>query len=386
VSSISPASPPADAAFAQLRDRVAQLIESARCDHSLGVTTYTPAAFGAAYPALYLRDFTYMAESAPEFIPLDQVRAILALLVARLSPEGLCPERIGPAGEVIYVCHGGRPAADSPLFLVKLCGAYARHGGDPRFLQEIFPAVRRSLATVPTEPATGLVWIDPGAPHTAYGFTDTIAITGRHAFCSLLLLESCEILAALAAQLGRGADADASARQAGALRVSLDLLWSPTDGLLLAGSRDCRQADIWASAYACVIHAVSPARRQEIGRTLLAQRDRFLRRGQVRHLRLPEFWQRRIVESDWTAPGQFQNGAYWGTATGWVAEAFEAVAPGRGLALLRELADDFAAHGVWECIGDDGSARVAGNVSSACLPYASWKRLRPHGRLGAGES
>ena len=379
---ISPASPAADAAFAQLRARVAQLIANARCDHALGVTAYTPAAFGEAYPALYLRDFTYMAEAAPEFIPLDHVRAIIALLVARLSPEGLCPERIGPAGEVIYVCHGGRPAADSPMFLAKLCGAYARHGGDLRFLEEIFPAVRRALATVPTEPATGLVWIDPGAPHTAYGFTDTIAITGRHAFCSLLLLESWEILAALAAQLGRVADTDACARQAGLLRGSLDLLWSPAHGLLLAGSHDCCQADIWASAYACVIGAFSLARRQEIGRTLLAQRDRFLRRGQVRHLRLPEFWQRRIVEADWTAPGQFQNGAYWGTATGWVAEAFEAVEPGRGHALLGELAADFAAHGVWECIGDDDSGRVAGNVSSACLPYASWQRLRANGRLG----
>src|ERR1043165_7728368 len=95
-----------DSAFDQLRTRVAELLAQARRPHPLGVTSYTPAAFSEEYPALYLRDFTYMAESAPEFIPAEHVRAVIGLFASHLSPAGLCPERITNEGEVIYVCHG----------------------------------------------------------------------------------------------------------------------------------------------------------------------------------------------------------------------------------------------------------------------------------------
>lgn len=362
--------------FRQLQQRVASLIEHARMPHPLGVVGYTPAAFGEAYKALYLRDFTYMAESAPEFIPPAHVRAIVDLLVAKLSPAGLCPERISNDGEVFYVCHGSRPVTDSPLFLVKLCAAHLQHGADPDFCAAIYPQLERVLATIPLEASTGLVWIDPATPHTAYGFTDTIAITGRHLFCSLLLGEAHRILAAMARGLDRSADAWRHERCAEHISASLDLLWSPEQALYFAGSQDCRQADIWGSAYACVSGALPEARRQEVARSLRGKRDRFLWRGQVRHLLLPEFWQRVVVEAEWTRPDQFQNGTYWGTATGWMAEVFETDQPGAGFALLHELIADFEAHGVWECIGPNGYQRVAHNISSACLPYASFKRLR----------
>ncbi len=365
-----------DSCFATLQGRVAYLIGHARRPHPLGVTSYTPAAFGEAYPALYVRDFTYMAESAPEFIPLGHQSAIIALLATRVSPEGLCPERISNDGEVIYVCHGERPAADSPLFFAKLVRAYLRHGGEVALLAEIFPVLERAFATVPVEASTGLVWIDPSHPHTAYGFTDTIAITGRHLFCSLLRFEAAEILAGLAGRLDRHEAAERYTAEAARIRASLEHLWSPEHGLYLAGSVDCRQADVWGSAYAGVIGALDPARCRLVADTLYARRERFLLRAQVRHLLLPEFWQRRVVVAEWTEPGTFQNGPYWATATGWMAEMFELAAPGTGIALLRELVADFEANGVWECIGPEGYARVANNLSSACLPYAAWKKLR----------
>ena len=220
------------------------------------------------------------------------------------------------------------------------------------------------------------MWIDPAHPHTAYGFTDTIAITGRHLFCSLLRGEAAEILAELAGRLGQREPGARYAAEAARIRAGLEHLWSPEHGLYLAGSVDCRQPDVWGSAYAGSIGALDPARHRRVAETLLARRERFLLRGQVRHLPLPEFWEKRVVVAEWTEPGTFQNGPYWGTATGWMAEMFELAAPGAGLALLRELAADFEANGVWECIGPDGHARVANNLSSACLPYAAWKKLR----------
>lgn len=360
--------------FFRLQTHVAYLIEHARTTHPLGIVSYTPAAFGEFYKALYLRDFTYMAESAPEFIPAEHVRAVIDLLIAHLSPEGLCPERISNEGEVIYICHGGKPVTDSPLFLVKLCAAYARQNPDPTFIARVFPALARTVATTPVEAATGLVWIDPATPHTAYGFTDTIAITGRHFFCSLLLFEAYQTLARFAAQLGRTDEAARYTAQMAHLKENLTLLWSPEHQLYLAGSRDGAQADVWGSAYACTLGILDQSSQLTVAQSLWAKRDRFIWRGQVRHLLQPESWRRLIVDDPWTAPGKFQNGAYWGTATGWMAEAFETAQPGAGLALLCDLVTDFEQHGIWECIGPDGYTRAANNVSSACLPYASWKK------------
>jgi hypothetical protein len=369
-------SPAPDPCFVKLQGRVADLLGHARRPHPLGVTAYTPAAFGEAYPALYLRDFTYMAESAPEFIPLEHLRDIISLLAAHLSPEGLCPERISNEGEVIYVCHGGRPVADSPLFFAKLVRSYLRRGGETGLLSGIFPVLERAFSTVPVEASTGLVWIDPAHPHTAYGFTDTIAITGRHLFCSLLRFEAAEALAELAGRLKHREAVERHTAEAARIRASLEHLWSPEHGLYLAGSVDCRQADVWGSAYAGVIGALDPGRRRRVADTLHARRGCFLLRAQVRHLLLPEFWQRRVVVAEWTEPGTFQNGPYWATASGWMAEMFELAAPGAGIALLRGLVADFEANGIWECIGPKGYARVANNLSSACLPYAAWKKLR----------
>ncbi|HZZ44100.1 MAG TPA: hypothetical protein VFE58_14280 [Tepidisphaeraceae bacterium] len=364
---------PSDA-FAQLKARVEYLIDHARAAYPLGgVTAYTPVAFGTAYKALYLRDFTYMAESAPEFIPSDHIQKILALFVSHITREGLCPERISDTGEVIYVCHGPRPAGDCAMFLVKLAAAYADNGHDPKFIDTIYPALCRTIDAVPIDPATGLVYIDPAAPSTAYGFTDTIAITGQHLFCSLLLYESRRTLERFARLLNQ--DATRHTDHAARIRKNLGALWSPTDNLFLAGSQDCRQPDIWGSAYACAISAIDPPRRQVIADSLWQKKGRFLFRGQVRHLLTPDHWQKLILDVPETQPGNFQNGAYWGTATGWVAETFEPTRPGAGIKLLTDLVQDFHDHGVWECIGPAGYQRIENNVSSACLPYASFKRL-----------
>jgi hypothetical protein len=364
------------ASFTLLQSRVEYLITHARSPKPiLGVTPYTPAAFGENYKALYLRDFTYMAESAPQFIPLQDTRAILALFLSHLSPEGLCPERISDTGEVIYLCHGPKPAADCPMFLVKLAAAYASASNEKKYIDTIYNDLQRTLTTAPTDPSTGLVHIDPSAPHTAYGFTDTIAITGHHLFCSLLLRESHLLLSRLARDLSRDKDATAHDDQAQRIAKNLDLLWSPDHQLYFAGSKDCRQPDIWGSAYACVTDALPPARHQQVATSLWTLKDRFLYRSQVRHLPTPENWNRLIVNEDWTSPGKFQNGAYWGTATGWIAEAFESLHPGAGGSLLQELVNDFTQNGIWECIAPDDYHRTPNNVSSACLPYASFKRL-----------
>ncbi len=342
------------------------------------LTAYYPAAGGEAYPNCYLRDFTYMVEAAPEFIPAAETRALLALFLAHCREDGTAPEQIKADGRPSYVCHGPLPAVDSGPFLVKLMAAYLEQEADLDFLRLHLPRLVKALAAVPTEPGTGLAWVDPAQPHTAYGFTDTIAKTGRELFSSLLLFEAWQSLRGFAGRLGDGAVAATAEESRSRLARSLDLLWSEPDGMYLAASVDCRQVDVWGSLYACVLGVADAARRQRIGGWCAANRERILFRNQVRHLPVPESWQRVTPGpglEPLQRPGCFQNGAYWATASGWYAELLESMEPGTGLAFLIELACDFQAHSIWECIGPDGYSRVRNNLSSIMLPYKSFKSI-----------
>lgn len=98
--------------------------------------------------------------------------------------------------------------------------------------------------------------------------------------------------------------------------------------------------------------------------------------GHLRHVPEPQFWQRLIAPFDERLkPGEFQNGPYWSTPSGWHAEILELRTPGAGLELLCDLVKAFREIGIWECIGRDRYRRIPNNLSSVLLPYAAFKRI-----------
>ncbi len=361
-----------------LRESVQTALARARFVFREGIVAYYPAAGGEAYPNCYLRDFTYMVESAPELIPAAETRALLALFLAHCREDGTAPEQIKAAGHPTYVCHGPVPVVDSGPFLVKLMAAYLDQELDTEFLRQHLARLIWALTALPTEAETGLVWVDPERPHTAYGFTDTIAKTGREFFSSLLLFEAWGIIHGFGERLGDRNTASTAEVYRSRLARNIEQLWSEPDGMYLAASVDCRQIDIWGSLYACAIGAADATRRQRIGAWCEANRDRILFRNQVRHLPAPDTWQRVIPGpglEPLQRPGCFQNGAYWATASGWYAELLESQQTGAGLAFLGELVRGFQTHGIWECVGPDGYNRLENNLSSMMLPYRSYKHI-----------
>lgn len=364
--------------FIWLREQVRTALASARFTFTEGVAAYYPAAGGKCYPNCYLRDFTYMVESAPEFVPATDTRALLALFLSHCREDGTAPEQIKADGRPTYVCHGPLPVVDSGPFLVKLMAAYQTQESDLEFLCQNLPRLTKALDALPTETETGLIWVDPARPHTAYGFTDTIAKTGREFYSSLLLFDAWGIIRGFAERLGDHRTASTAGMRWSQLARSFDVLWSDNESMYLAASVDCRQIDVWGSLYACVVGVADPARRQRIGAWCEANRDRILFHNQVRHLPAPASWKRVIPGpglEPLQQPGCFQNGAYWATASGWYAELMESLRPGSGIAFLVDLVRDFQAHGIWECIGPDGYYRLENNLSSMMLPYRSLGRM-----------
>lgn len=51
--------------------------------------------------------------------------------------------------------------------------------------------------------------------------------------------------------------------------------------------------------------------------------------------------------------GEYQNGAYWATASGWALELFDRCDPPYAAHMLDELLTDFEENGICECINEN---------------------------------
>ena len=60
-------------------------------------------------------------------------------------------------------------------------------------------------------------------------------------------------------------------------------------------------------------------------------------------------WEKLLSE---VPAGEYQNGAYWATASGWALDFFRRSDPAFAEAMLSELAEDFEKDGICECINE----------------------------------
>ncbi|MEM2639599.1 MAG: hypothetical protein QW113_06265, partial [Candidatus Bathyarchaeia archaeon] len=207
--------------------------------------------------------------------------------------------------------------------------------------------LEKALNSLPMSERANLIWIDPDNPHSSYGFTDTVAKTGEELFSSLLLYEAHIKMADLYRAVNRLREAETHMEKASGIREDLERLWSGK-GYFYAASQDCRQPDVWGSAYSVWIGAVDDSRALEISHWLRGHLDKIVKWGQIRHLPEPHIWEKTLIE---VKPGTYQNGAYWGTASGWVAYAVSLTDHQLARQIIVDLAQFCRSEGkVWECV------------------------------------
>lgn len=313
--------------YRRLEKLAQQCLEAARVEASDGTIIYEPDGSGH-YSGIYMRDFCYAVEGAGYLMAPEEIAAAIDYLFSRQREDGLMPNRVDPDGAAIYVVNArnpalGRPPTDNAQFAVKLVKAYVDLTGDYDFFRERRNALMDAMATVPLS-EDALVFVDPNEPHSAYGFTDTVAKTGEVLFSSLLYWEVCLLLANMAQEAEDHDTAhdwfEAAERHAKALPEFLD----DRTHMFRAATGDCDQVDLWASAYAGVIRAASKSQTRHIAEFFFDHYDDCILRGCVRHLPGEETWERMLAD---VAPGTYQNGGYWATPGGWVAMVLDKLDP-----------------------------------------------------------
>lgn len=366
-----------------------RIVEGCKVKAFDGITEcFTPDA-SAFYKAMWTRDFFYMIDGVPECATDEELYRACAYLLNGQREDGVIPDRRDADGVSIYSAgpYGkklGLPPTDNSQFMVKLVHNYVMRTGNINYFNIVADCLERALACLDRSPG-GLVYIPADVKRSSFGFIDQIALTGEILFASLLLIEAECAMQDMYKMAGQDAMSAYWKEQAEASMKGLEVLWYEDEGLFLASNGEEHQLSIWGSCYAAYAGLVSRERAERISRRIVKDYDRAVRFGQVRHLFYPELWNKKIglkLDEDGSispAPGQYQNGAYWSSASGWVSAVIRLTDETLADKMLLDLLESFRTVGIYEAINDQPHYRGALDYSiSATLVIQELRRIGIH--------
>ncbi len=335
-----------------LKSETQRQLEGCRIESHSGVQLHTPDGIGH-YKALWTRDYYYMVKYAGDLMDLNEVKRAIEFILSGQREDGCIPDRVKADGTPIYSPGGeSNPLADHALdngaFLALVACEYVNRSGDIGFFRKIESKVKNGLDQT-LRADNGLVYNDPKNPECVYGFTDIVIKTGHLLFSSLLYHKACEEMAAIGAKTNSKHVADYRKR-ARLIEENIGILSDEKTGMFFAADQDCKQIDIWGSAYAHEVGLVPEEQAKRIAQYFIDHWDSVVQHGQVRHLTGEETWERLFLARK---AGEYQNGAYWSTPLPWVVPVIAKIDPDRARQMLEDTIEYFKANGVAECINGD---------------------------------
>ncbi|MEN6302613.1 MAG: hypothetical protein ABFD96_07820 [Armatimonadia bacterium] len=341
----------------------------AACRHEAqdGTPLYFPDGSGH-YPALWTRDFCYMAEGAAQLMAADDILAGIDYLLAAQREDGYIPDRVQADGLAVFFPGpvdkpiGSLPPVDNQPFMAKLICAYAARSKDYRRARERMDHVYAAMDAVPRE-ADGLVAVDRNNSWVDYGFTDCIRKTGKTLMGSLLYWEACQLVAETYQKWEHHDDARDWFERAEHAGHRLFEFWDDDQGMFRAAMGDNRIVDIWGSAYAAVLRVSSKTQTERIAYYLMRHKGEILLNGYVRHLPGGEYWHKLFVD---VPRDTYQNGGFWAVPSGWVARTIATVDEDYANKMMEWLIAHFAEHGACEWISPDQNVLPQYGASAAC--------------------
>jgi hypothetical protein len=362
-------------AKAWLERTASTMVKNCRRTMKDGTAAYPPQV-GCGYEAFWLRDYAYILEGEAASIPREELLLAAKVFLKAQRADGACVDCVKFDGTAIYTpgygTMGENPVADGSQFTVAVVYLTWKQTGDTSLLSAtVLDALVRAMQAVPRNPETGLVFINPTMKwdRCPYGFTDTVRKTGDCLFESLLDVEASRRMADLLMAAGRTQDAQTFASRAKAIAVRLNVVfWDENAQLYWSTTKGCRMPDVWGSAFAVWLGVASDERAKAIASYFKANHAGLTQKGQVRQTPPDMYWQKDGRDA-------YQNGGFWGTATGWYAYTLNKIDPAMADAVLVDLVNDYATRGVGEWVFNNHISLPQGYMSSAVLPLAGIRRL-----------
>jgi hypothetical protein len=391
--------------LAELHHRALEILESATMrpgesiPHWTNTTGHTLRLPGGnrGYPAFWIRDAAMMLGA--DFIPAEEVEGWVRLIASvQPGPEvihlkhGLfvppysIPDHITLNGAACWYpgaydgedqgsgTFGFLPPADDAFYFIQMVREHFRLTSRPTLFQAdvetpwgVAPLSQvcvRAFESVAVD-QDGLVVCDgaEGKTRVDWGFCDTVRKTGQCLMPSLLRWRAARDLEALFRAAGDTLQAKRFAHEAARLQAAIPRVFYRAlpqadghgEGVLLSATHLGMKEDVWAAAYAVWLGLLPRRIELAVARRLLSlyRQGGTVLDGQVRHLS-PDgawggFWAQCVA-----TPGTYQNGAFWGTPSGWYIAALSRVDQAAAHVMLRQFLAHLRANrdkgAPWECL------------------------------------
>jgi hypothetical protein len=420
----------ADEAF--LRDQALRVVASARlaAGQSYGkwhnATPYTLRVPGGnmGYTAFWVRDSVMMLGG--DLISAEEVEGWIRLITATLRgkdwnirpdvvvPAYTVPDHINFDGEPTYYPgnyetgdkQGGEsfgnypPLDDNFYFLIALYDHWKmtrslslfRSPAKTSFAEtRLDDLSERVYQAAPVDPTTGLCVAGDVRTENAkdFGFCDGEFKSGKLLFPSVLRFIAARQLAEMFDADGRPEKARKFREDAVRIQRAIPMtFFHPSEhqheGWLYSATGVGNQPDVWGSAFAVFSGAVDGPVARKVARALVRafHDESAVRQGCVREILTTDVTNKGGWQSSVVPLGEYQNGGYWGTATGWYVAAMANVDRQAAAYMAKDYIQFLKSHmradgmtEAWEWFNPDtGKHNNPLYVATVALPYVSMKQ------------
>lgn len=276
-------------------------------------------------------------------------------------------------------------------FFVDMAYFYTKNSSSTQLLTEKINGItlidRLELAyrTPPTKQDGVLVYVTDDFRGVDYGFRDAISITGELCLTSILKYRASLELAELFDLLQNSDKAAIYRKNAKRLKEEIPQHFSDSRGMLIASTMKSKQVDVWSTAMATYYGILEGEQILKASRTLTAayKKGILAKAGNIRHIFVGEdFSEKSAWEKSLVQKGDYQNGGYWGTPTGWVCYTIAKTDPAAAKQLAKEYIDnlragDFRKGGTfgepWECYNNEAPQNSI-YMTTVTSPYIVFKK------------
>jgi len=335
-----------------------------------------PPQVGLGYEAFWLRDYAYMLEGSVNSFSDKELSDACILFIRNISSDGAGVDCIRFDGTPIYKpgfgTMGKNPVADGSQFTVDVAWHTYQKTKDKNLLSSIIEPLIKTLKATPRNPETHLVHIIPGdeQERCPYGFTDTIGKQGDLLFSSLLYVQASRQLADLLAVLGRKKESIDWMKESVIVAKNINtIFWDKEVGLYRAATIRCNDLDIWGSAFAVYLGVTNEEQALSIAGYFKKNYALIVNKGQIRHLPGGTYWEQATSKQD-----TYQNGAFWGTPTGWFVYTLDLIDAKLANQTVIDMVNDYKKHGANEWISAK-EYKLPDYLASAALPLAGIRAM-----------
>jgi hypothetical protein len=368
------------------------------------------------YPAFWIRDYAMSLETG--FVKKEEQQHMLLLTAATqcdqtwitkggsMVPFGAIADHIRIDNSLpVYFPgtydveeqgvkeFGMFPPYCDQFYFIKMADHYIKSTGDTAMLfkeingTRLIDRLETAFRVPPSHKENHIVYTNEAFRGVDFGFRDAVEITGDLCYASILKYVAANNLSDIFTLSGNRAKADQYKQIAQSIKKALPVIFINKEGVLLASTAKSRQPDVWATSLAIYLNILEGEDALKASRHLAdAYKSGTLAyKGNIRHIITTEdyntetAWQKSLVPKN-----EYQNGAYWGTPTGWVAFALAKV----NSAYAQQLIKEYITHlretdyrkgpsfgGPFECIYPPSYTRGPVYLTTVACPYIVLKAM-----------